>query len=408
MEQRTKLSYKKIIIALLCILAVVYIVYHIAQSLRDDVELFAVRPDTADDVQTFTGYLFFDETVLTAASSGILNYHYSDGEKVASGSVVADVYPYGDNETAEKIADLQSQIHILKRSTSISGTTVEQVQNQIDTLSTRISELTAAGNTSAANMLANELLAAMAKKDLLSSGKSDYDSEIAALEAQKAVLVASLGTPSESISVSRSGYFYSGVDGYEKAFTLAAAEAITFSSFDALTAMTPSVTSGAVGTLMTDFHWYYVCKTTSGAAEGFTVGNTYDCRFPDNSYVQPILMQLVAKQTDENGNALLTFSSTSLPAVFDMTRCQRMEAVRTTYSGYRIPAGEVRVIDGATYVYIYDEGSARLREVDIIWEENGYYLVSDSYESPSENPVLSLNDLIIVGEKDLYDGKIIN
>ena len=91
-----------------------------------------------------------------------------------------------------------------------------------------------------------------------------------------------------------------------------------------------------------------------------------------------------------------------------MTRCQRMEAVRTTYSGYRIPAGEVRVIDGATYVYIYDEGSARLREVDIIWEENGYYLVSDSYESPSENPVLSLNDLIIVGEKDLYDGKIIN
>ena len=42
MEQRTKLSYKKIIIALLCILAVVYIVYHIAQSLRDDVELFAV------------------------------------------------------------------------------------------------------------------------------------------------------------------------------------------------------------------------------------------------------------------------------------------------------------------------------------------------------------------------------
>ena len=155
MEQRTKLSYKKIIIALLCILAVVYIVYHIAQSLRDDVELFAVRPDTADDVQTFTGYLFFDETVLTAASSGILNYHYSDGEKVASGSVVADVYPYGDNETAEKIADLQSQIHILKRSTSISGTTVEQVQNQIDTLSTRISELTAAGNTSAANMLAN-------------------------------------------------------------------------------------------------------------------------------------------------------------------------------------------------------------------------------------------------------------
>lgn len=408
MEQRTKPSYKKIIIALLCVLAAVYVIYHIAQSLRHDVELFAVRPDTADDVQTFTGYLFRDETVLTSASSGIVNYRYSSGEKVSSGSVVADVYAFGNEDTVEKIADLQNQISVLKRSTSISGTTVGQVQKQIDTLSARISELNASGNLSAASTLANELLAAMAKKDLLTSGRSNYNNEIAALEAQKNVLAASLGTPSASISVSSSGYFYSGTDGYEGAFTLAAAQAITFESFDRLASMSPSIASNAIGTLMTDFHWYYVCKTTTGSAEGFTVGNTYNCRFPDNSYTESIRMQLVSKQTDESGNALLTFSSSSLPAAFDMTRCQRMEAVRTTYSGYRIPAGEVRVIDGATFVYIYDEGSARLREVDIIWEENGYYLVSDSYESPSENPVLALNDLIIVGEKDLYDGKIIN
>lgn len=91
-----------------------------------------------------------------------------------------------------------------------------------------------------------------------------------------------------------------------------------------------------------------------------------------------------------------------------MTRCQRMETVRTTYSGYRIPADEVRVIDGATFVYVFDEGTARLREVGILWEENGYFIVSDSYESPAGNKVLKLNDLIIVGEKDLYDGKIID
>lgn len=408
MEQRTKPSYKKIIIALLCILAVVYVVYHIAQSLRRDVELFAVRPDTAEDVQTFTGYLFRDETVLTCNASGIVNYRYSNGEKVASGSIVADVYAFGKEDTTEQIANLQNQISVLKRSSSISGTTVEQVQKQIDTLSARISELNASGNLSAASTLANELLAAMAKKDLLASGRSDYENEIAALEAQKNALAASLGAPNASVSVSSSGYFYSGTDGYEGAFTLAAAQTITLESFDRLTSMSPSIASNAIGTLMTDFHWYYVCKTSAADAEGFTAGDTYDCRFPDNSYTETIRMELVSKQTDESGYALLTFSSSSLPSSFDMTRCQRMEAVRTTYSGYRIPADEVRVIDGATFVYIFDEGSARLREVDIIWEENGYYLVSDSYESPSENPVLALNDLIIVGEKDLYDGKIIH
>lgn len=408
MEIHIKPLYKKIILVSLCALAVVYIFYHIVLSLQKDVQLFAVRPDTADDVQTFTGYLFRDETVLTCNASGIRDYPYYDGEKISTGSIVANLYRFGSEDTANQLESLRTQIDVLRTSTSVSGNTLEEVQKQIDLLSYRILGLNASGDTAAAGVLTDELLARMAKKNLLISGKSDYSDEIAALEAQKNILISSLGTPTESIVAPSSGYFYSDTDGYESAFTLAAAQTITFETFDTLISMTPSVTTNAVGTLITDFHWYYVCKTTEESADGFTAGNTYDCRFPDNSYNGTIRMQLVSKQTDENGNALLTFSSSTLPRSFDITRCQRMEAVRTTYSGYRIPADEVRVIDGATFVYIFDEGSARLREVSILWEANGYYIISDSYESPSENPVLKLNDLIIIGEKNLYDGKIIN
>lgn len=408
MEKGEKSIYKKIIIASLCVLAAVYVIYHIALSLRSDAQLFAVERYTADDVQSFTGYIFRDETVLVSYTSGIRSYRYYDGEKVASGSVVADIYRFGSEETAAKLAQLRQQISILKRSTSISGNTVAEVQKQIDSLTYRISEKNAAGDTAAASALADELLVLMAKKELLAQGKSDYSEEIAVLEAQKTALTASLGTPSESVRISSSGYFYSETDGYETLFTLSAAEQINLERFDELLACAPASATNAVGTLMTDFQWYYVCKTTASEAEGFSAGSTYDCTFTDNGYSGTIRMQIVSKQTDDMGNALLVFSSTTLPPSFDMTRCQRMEAVRTTYSGYRIPADEVRVIDGLTFVYIFNEGTARLREVGILWEENGYFIVSESYESPAGNRVLKLNDLIIVGEKDLYDGKIID
>ena len=164
MEKSEKSIYKKILVASLCVLAAVYVIYHIALNLRRDVQLFAVEKYTAQDIQTFTGYIFRDETVLVSYTSGIRNYRYYDGEKVAANSVVADIYRFGSEDTAEKIAQLRQQIDILKRSTSIAGTTVAEVQKQIDSLTYRISEKNAAGDTAAAGALADELLVLMAKK----------------------------------------------------------------------------------------------------------------------------------------------------------------------------------------------------------------------------------------------------
>ena len=56
--------------------------------------------------------------------------------------------------------------------------TVEDVQTKIDYLSYEIAEKNAAGDTAAASALSDELLVLMAKKDLLTSGKNDYDEEI--------------------------------------------------------------------------------------------------------------------------------------------------------------------------------------------------------------------------------------
>jgi hypothetical protein len=82
-----------------------------------------------------------------------------------------------------------------------------------------------------------------------------------------------------------------------------------------------------------------------------------------------------------------------------------MQANRGSYSGFRIPAEVVRAEDGKTFVYIFKEGVAAKREVRILWEQNGYYIVSSENTGPG---MLKLNDLIILNDTKLYENKFID
>ncbi len=395
---------KKILTVSLCLLIAVYLIYHIARGFRPETEFFAVRPYTAHDSQIFTGYVFREETVLKSQTAGSCNYHYYDGEKVPANRVVADVYPFDNKTVSEQISDIKKQIEILRASMSLGKLTVSEVNQKIELVSYDITQKNASGDTAAANALSDKLLVLMAKKELLVSGKKDYAEEIADLENRKETLVSSLGIPSESILTSTSGYFYSQTDGYEEIFTPEAAKLLTVESFDLLNTSAPSSRENVIGTLVTNAQWYYAAKVPEENAEGFLVGTTYDCSFLDNGYTGTIPMKLVSKET-QSAQTLLVFYSSSMPRDFDMTRVQRMQATRGSYEGFRIPAEVVRAEKGKTFVYVFKEGYAVRREVAILWEQNGYYIVSSN--AGNNGNMLALNDLVIINDTDLYENKFI-
>jgi len=405
MQNGKPINSKKILTVSLCLLAAVYLIYHIARGLRPEAEFFAVRPYTAYDSQIFTGYIFREETVLTSRTAGSRNYHYYDGEKVPANRSVADIYTFENKAVSAKIADIKKQIEIFRSAMSLGKLTVSEVNQKIELVSYEIIQKNAAGDTAAANTLSDKLLVLMAKKELLTSGKSNYDAEIANLESQKNSLVASLGTPAESILTSTSGYFYSHTDGYEEIFTTAAAKLLTVENFDLLSMTAPANKTNAIGTLVTSAQWYYAAKVPEESADGFLVGTVYDCLFLDNGYTETIPMKLISKET-ASGQTLLVYYSSSMPRDFDTTRVQRMQATRGTYEGFRIPTEVVRAEKGKTFVYIFNEGTAKRREVVILWEQNGYYIVSANEKA--DGNMLALNDLIIINDTDLYENKFIN
>ena len=395
---------KRILPLSLCLLAVIYLLYHIASGLRKDAQFYSVRPYTASDSQVFTGYIFKNEQLLSSNSTGMCNYHYYDGEKVAANRVVADVYGTGNQTVSQRINEIKKQIEILRASMSLGKLTISEVNRKIELVSYEITQKNASGDTAAANALGDELLILMAKKDLLISGKDDYQQEIAVLESQKETLVASLGIPLESVMTAGSGYFYSETDGYEEIFTAQVAKNLTIEDYNRLTETEPNKNANVVGTLVTSSQWYFATLVTEIEAEGFLVGTSYECLFPDNSHTESISMKLVSKETSAS-QTLLVFYSSSLPRGFDTTRTQRMQASRGSYTGFRIPAEVVRADGGTTYVYIFKEGVAEKREVKILWEQNGYYIVSADNTNPG---MLKLNDLIILNDTKLYENKFID
>ena len=395
---------KKLLPLSLCLLAAVYLIYHLTSDLRSNAQFYAVRSYTANDSQIFTGYIFKDEILLTSSASGMRNYHYYDGEKVAANRIVADVYGSENQFISQKIADIKKQIEILRASMSLGKLTLTEVNRKIELVSYEITQKNAAGDTAAENALKDDLLVLMAKKDLLSSGKEDYNQEIAALENEKGTLVSSLGTPLESIGTPVSGYFYSETDGYEEVFTAQNAKNLTIALYDQLTDTPAAPRNNVVGTLVTNSQWYYATKVSENEAEGFLVGTTYECSFPDNSHTEAIYMKLISKETSAS-QTLLVFYSSSLPRSFDTTRTQRMQASRGSYTGFRIPSEVVRAENGTTFVYVFHEGVAEKRKVKLLWEQNGYYIVSSEINEPGW---LKLNDLIILNDTKLYPNKFID
>ena len=109
----------------------------------------------------------------------------------------------------------------------------------------------------------------------------------------------------------------------------------------------------------------------------------------------------------DNGQAAVVLSSTRYLAQTTLLRRQAADAVLQTYEGLRVPANALRVsADGTTGVYCVDGENASFRPVTLVYQGEGYALVTPA-EGVADTRTLRAGDQVIATSKDLYDGKVI-
>lgn len=404
-----------VISAILSILLIAYIIYHMVNSFSSDIETLATDLVTVSETYSAEAYIFRDEQVLYSGVNGNVNYLYNDGTKIAKNSKVAEIYQSnGTEDTETHISSIETQMAILQNSTP-SGDAALSDSSSIDadiealyyTMQTKLEE----GDLDYIYRRKDEFLTLLNKRAMIIDPGNSYADLISQLQSEKDSLTSSFGGVAETVyNADAGGYFYSDVDGYESIFTVSAVESFNLEDYYSIIERSPdAAVSGAVAKVATSYEWYIACEVPAIQQQYFTVGKNYDIAFPySGGQVLPMEIHRIVADS-ESENVVLVFKTGHVPEDFNYLRKQTVEIVQQSYTGYRVPVSAVRMVDQRQGVYIKSGNVVVFKEIVPLVEIDGYFIVEeqDKLNDANHEAKLGMYDLVIVKGKNLYENKII-
>ncbi len=417
-------------------------VYQVARHMTVGLSTLRTQEIVDESYVSLELYLFRDEAILTATGSGVTQYAVADGERVGVGTVLGTAYS-AVGMTAEEIRALQARLNAygirisLMRELSGNGTPADAraEAEAVDQHYLGLLDAAGHGDLSGVNGFAEEMLSGMGRYDILTGNASNLAS-IPELEAERASLLANLSSVA-TVTTDRGGYFYYELDGFETAFPYASAMSMTPGEFLAMTERSAgTVAEDTVGKLVYGSTWYaatYIALDDPAVKvfqQGIASGRTYRMTCHDKAGTEIALT--IERLVPDDAGVLLVFSSQDMPSGFDFSRKLRVETVAHTVSGYRIPAEALVTLhsdktgEKVNGVYILAGGVVEFRKVHIQVRREEYgYIIADTYEevraildgytdeeyaaaTADGWSYLRLNDNIIVGGNELYEGKMIH
>ncbi len=407
----TKAIFKRIGILLACAAILSYSVYHLVSLFKSEISTVVVGETVEETVIEFDGYIFRDETLITSSYSGAVDYIASDGLKVSVSETLAHVYEKGNSrDISKRLNEIDRDIEVIEAALSRKQTLdgLPALNESVGDMHSELMKKLAQGNMRGLRGNIDELTAEMDRILLATGKKETLDQTLERLKKDREELV-DAGGEKEEIKSQKSGYFYSGVDGYESIFTISAAESLTFESFAELVSAEPQE-SLAVGKMAFDSEWRFVAQLNAEDAAYFEEGVQYEFVFTGNKDAR-FPMTLVTKLVDgDSQRALLTFFCDRAPTSFSFDRMQSVEAVVDSVRGISVPRSAIHKRGGVLYVYILNGSVVLERRINVVYEGNDHYIVSDGYSIESDGgiPYLGVNDVLIIDGNNLFDGRIID
>ncbi|HAG14079.1 MAG TPA: hypothetical protein DCG49_09490 [Ruminococcus sp.] len=364
------------------------------------------------DISNFQGVYVRNESVETYSGAGALRYCVDDGEKLGIGSVIAEVYSNEEQiDLRKKIAEKEDELAMLNRIENPGTSENAQPANIAELIEENyksLIRLRERGEMTAMNSAKQDMTLLMNTYGKITDSSVDYHDRIVALEDEIARLNRQKTTPEKTIYAKKSAYFISYVDGYEDVLTTDGVRQLTAEQIAAVTDEgTDSRDDNAIGKLVDDYAWYIV-----------GVFDNTKLRLSEDDMATVRLESLSRSLRVKVVSLVSTGDITQTQAIFrcdqmsrDVVqhRTERVEIVRDTVEGIRVPRSairfknlpvEVKDEDGNVTtentncmgVYVLVGESAEFRRVDVIYEDDNYYLSS----MDAGSGFVSLYDDIIV------------
>ena len=383
---------------------VAYLGYHVSTLLRDPYTTTTAIEYEAGAGYYATGFVVRDETPI-ASEYDITTVTAAEGARVAANGVLATGYLTADAQARQtRIAQLHAQIEQLGYAGQYTTSVADQAA-----LDTAIGEAL----TQMAKFLERRDMnsiqdgAAELKGMILRRESSDADAELITRQLENAqqeltILQSAAEQDTAEITAPKAGYFSAVVDGYETVLTPERLDTLTVREYDEL--QPEDVGDAWAGKLISGDRWYFVTSIPAGELAGVEAGDRVRVTFARDFYSE-ITMTVTRVGQNEAGFRLLVLSSREFMQSVTLLREQTADVVFIQYPGLRVPQDAVYVDEsGQPGVYILESARARWKPITIL-HDNGESYVVELDKTKTEN--LWPGDEILVGAKNLYDGKVV-
>ena len=424
----------RLMMAVVFLTVLIYFGLSFAAYLNDPYTTTVAYSYTGEDAVAVSGYVVREEEVL--AGGGELVYSSRrEGERVAAGGTVAQVYSSVQALTdANRLRDLTDQLEQLNHARTLTGgnQTAARLDEEISKSLVSFHSALAAGSASAAGNSGESLRTAVLKRSYAYTGTGSLDETIASLQNEISALAASAEAGATRITAPRAGLFSGLVDGYELVLDPKNILEMTPAKYRAIQ---PAGGAGGVGRMIYGSSWSYMTLMRSEDASRLAEGDTITLRF-QTGLDQDMEMRTAYLSGDEGGYRVVVFTSQKNLDLTTLLRHQNAQVIFQSYDGVRVPRSAVRVAEqpvtgedgepalnsegqprtrSVTGVYCLWGNIARLKPVEVLWQEEEYILVAPDTEALAayqselarESRRLRAGDQVITAAADIYDGMVI-
>jgi hypothetical protein len=387
----------KIAISLLFVAMLAYMGVYVLRALQNPLQTSLAVETSMRRSGYATGIVVREEQVLVNHRKHC-SLAAEDGKKVAAGAVLAMAYDSAlALERASRMRELELEI-------ALGEAVLRGRENTDDLLSydtaVRAAVLDFAADIASHNL--NELdrhclslrslLFSDAKTDVTQEGLNDLKRELEGLRNSST-------SDTESLTSADSGLFSTVIDGYEY-LRRSDLENLTPEGLRGLIGSRQDTASGVYGKLVTGFQWYFAAVMDFGDAQNLSRGESASLEF--GRYYSTALDATVVSVgfPDKNNQCVAVFSCSSAMADTLAMRQVTAEVVFEELHGIRVPYEAVHAEDGQAFVYTVTGFVAERKDISILCDTGEYYLAA-------AGGALRAGNDIIVGGKDIYDGKVL-
>lgn len=351
-----------------------------------------------------TGYVVRQESLIYSTYE-ITTLVVAEGERVAAGQTVATGYRDENAQARQsQIDSLEHQLEQLELAGSYSTDAADQAEldSQIQTDLENMSRYIARRDLNSAQDHSAALKGLILRRSSSDADNEAMDKRILQLKEELAQLRSQSSADTRVVAANEAGVFSGSVDGYEQVLTPQLLDTVTIAQLDSLEP--GEINEQAVGKLVTSSVWYYVTAVDDDLVQELRAGDQVPVSF--SSLPQDdLVMTVVRIGQEENGQKLLILSADRYLQDATLLRAQSADVAFSSYTGLRVPKEAIRVTeDQRTGVYVLESNTAVWKYVTLLYDNSESYVV-ELDKSSTEN--LWPGDEIIVGDRDLYNGKVV-